>query len=1441
VAVVSVALALLAHRVAAPWLVDRASFLPLYGAVAVTAVLGGWRPGAAATALGVVLALALLVPPEGALVGKSAADVARVALFGALAGGLCWLGGSAHDARRRLGAERRRREREQDGRHEAQERVDLAVQATGLGVWRADHRAGLVEWCGRCREIFGLPGAGRITPEMILERIHPDDRDLVVRATELSLDPERGGPFSVEHRVVRPDGEVRWVSAFGRELPGGQAAGGGPRIHTGVLVDVTDRKRTEDRLRAGDERFRLAADAVDGIVYEYDFATGRVERSRGLFEVAGYRPEEAPPTADWWVGLIHPDDVDRTLQTFAAARGHDRTLVEYRVRHRDGRWLHVEDRAVVLRDAAGRPERIVGCTINVTERKGAEERLRYSEELHRIGFDQSPTGMVHVGPDGRFLRVNPAYCDITGYAADELLRMRVTDLTHPDDRAGDAALIDPYLAGASPTYANEKRYVRKDGGVRRVAVTARMVTDAEGRPLHSLAVIRDVTDQRRTEDRLRLAVEVAGLGVLAIDYDADTATPDATAAALFGLEPGVAVSRSQVHARFHPDDRDEVERRMRGCLDPGGDGGFAMEHRVVLPDGTTRWLRVRKQVVFAGEAGGARRPASGVLAAVDVTALKEAEEALRASERRLAAVLDRLPIGVGLMGPDGRMALLNPAMGRFVPGRVPSLDPERRERWRTWAPDGTPVEPRDWPAQRAMRGEAVFPGVEFRFTGDDGRDVWASVAATPLPDAEGAVAGAVVVVQDIDQRKQAERLLAGQRHVLEMVAAGRPLAEVLAATCRVIEEQEPGLLCSVLLPDEGRRQIGMAVAPGLPDDHVRGLVGLPIGPPFSGSCAEALSGGGVVVVPDVAADRRYAPEWRALLDARGLRACQSVPVAGSDGTVLASFAMYRREPVDPAPSSAGLTATATHLVGIAVEREQAERRLRASEEEFRTLADHMSQFAWMADGTGSVYWYNRRWYEYTGTTPDQMQGWGWKSVHHPDHVERVARRLQHSWDTGEPWEDTFPLRGADGSYRWFLSRAVPVRDEAGRIVRWLGTNTDVTEQRDLERALQEADRRKDEFLATLAHELRNPLAPIRNALQLMKLAGGDAAALETSRSMMERQVGQMRRLVDDLMDVSRIGQGKIVLQRTRLRLADAVQDAVEIARPLIAERGHDLVLDLPAEPVHVDGDRTRLAQVFGNLLNNAAKYTEEGGRIRVAAARRGADLVVHVEDNGVGIPAPMLPRVFDIFTQVDRSLERSQGGLGIGLSLVKRLVEMHGGSIEAHSDGPGRGSRFVVHLPAAEAPAAAESPNGTGGAADAAPARRRILVADDNRDGANSLARVLRLMGNDTRTAFDGQEAVEVGAAFRPDVILMDIGMPRLNGYDACRRIREEPWGRDAVIVACTGWGQDQDRRQAQEAGFDTHMVKPVEPAALAKLLADLGPPAAEADRGRAAPVDAPG
>jgi CheY-like chemotaxis protein len=369
--------------------------------------------------------------------------------------------------------------------------------------------------------------------------------------------------------------------------------------------------------------------------------------------------------------------------------------------------------------------------------------------------------------------------------------------------------------------------------------------------------------------------------------------------------------------------------------------------------------------------------------------------------------------------------------------------------------------------------------------------------------------------------------------------------------------------------------------------------------------------------------------------------------------------------------------------------------------------------------------------------------------------------------------------------------------------------------------LAEADRQKNEFLAMLAHELRNPLAPMRNALHLMKMPGADGPTVNQARDMMERQMHQLVRLVDDLLDVSRIIRGKIELRKEPVDLTVAISRAVETAHPVVESQGHQLTVSFPEQAVWVEGDLIRLSQVIANLLTNAAKYTEKAGHISVKLEREGEDAVLRVRDTGVGIPPELQSRIFDLFLQGDRSLARSQGGLGIGLTLVKRLVEMHGGSVTVASSGAGQGSEFTIRLyalPEGQSSDALGAPGMRPHVTDAL--RKRVLVVDDNVDAAESIAMILRLSGYDVRCVYDGPSVLKAAKSYRPDVVVLDIGLPGLSGYDVARELREQPEFRRTPLVAVTGYGQEEDRRRSQEAGFDYHLTKPVDPEVLQAFVA---------------------
>jgi PAS domain S-box-containing protein len=534
---------------------------------------------------------------------------------------------------------------------------------------------------------------------------------------------------------------------------------------------------------------------------------------------------------------------------------------------------------------------------------------------------------------------------------------------------------------------------------------------------------------------------------------------------------------------------------------------------------------------------------------------------------------------------------------------------------------------------------------------------------------------------------------------------------------------------------------------------------------------------------------------------------------GSQRTVLSY--------VTPVHDSGGkLVAATAVLVDVtqhAQARDAAKAALRASEASFRAFFDSKAIGVVQVDAGGLFARVNDRYCELTGYSRAELLKMRPFDLDHPDdreadqeHVRRVIEDPSGVYQTDKRYVRK------DGTIGWVHVAANMLRDEQGRTTQSAAVALDISERKRAEQALQEADRAKDEFLATLAHELRNPLAPLKNAAELLR---HPAAKPAWCRDVIERQVNHLARLIDDLLDVSRIARDKLELRKQPVEIADVIRSAVEASRPMIESCGQTLLVVPLPERIHVDGDHIRLTQVLTNLLTNAAKFSQGAGAIRLSGARDGGHVAISVADSGIGITKDELPRVFDRFYQSQRRSARFLGGLGIGLSLVRRLVELHGGSVEARSEGPGRGSEFVIRLPITAAPAADSAGSADATLAPASGTRKRILIVDDNADGADSLGRLLESLGHEAAMEYDGHAALERAETFAADVVLLDLGMPGLDGFEICRRLRASAAAHRPRIVAMTGWGREGDRARTAAAGFDAHLVKPVDLTALARLL----------------------
>ena len=726
----------------------------------------------------------------------------------------------------------------------------------------------------------------------------------------------------------------------------------------------------------------------------------------------------------------------------------------------------------------------------------------------------------------------------------------------------------------------------------------------------------------QAEEHLRVTLQSIGDGVICTDADGRVTFLNPVAAQLTGWREDEADGKPllDVFTIVNENSRLSVENPALRALNEGVIVGLANHTILIARDGTERPID-DSAAPIRNKVG---RVIGSVLIFRDITERYRAEAENRDARQQVATTLESITDGFMRLDRDWRVVYVNDEAERI--NQLPRSETLGKTLWKLFpAVVGTILE------IEFRRAVAEQVTVEFE-NHYEPWDQWYSLKGYPTPGG-----GLTVYMRDITDWKRAEDDLARlaaeserQRRLYEAVLTNTPdFAYVFDLNHRFIYANH------ALLKTWGRTW-----------DEAIGKNCLELG---------------------------YEP-WHAAMHDREIEhvIASKQPIRGEvsfNGTNGQRQYDYTFVPV------IGVNGEVEAVAGTA--RDVTERK--QSEEQFRALAESITQLAWTAKPDGHIFWYNRRWFDYTGTTFEQMEGWGWQSVHDPAELPKVLERWKESIATGERFDMVFPLKDKDGVFRPFLTRIEPVKDDEGRVLQWVGTNTDISDAKRVEEELRrltaelsEADHRKDEFLATLAHELRNPLAPIRNGLELMRLSGSDPTTVEEARSMIERQLAQMVRLVDDLMDVSRISRGKIELRKERLSLNAVLTNAIETSRPLIDEMGHELTVTLPKHPVEVEADLTRLAQVFMNLLNNAAKYSQRGGQIWLTAESHGCDVTVSIKDTGIGIAADQLPHIFEMFSQVEHSLEKSQGGLGIGLSLAKQLVEMHGGKIEVRSEGPGK-------------------------------------------------------------------------------------------------------------------------------------------------------------------------
>ena len=1345
-------------------------------------------------------------------------------------------------------------------------------------------------------------------------------RSLVLGALQLHFNDSDRVVCRTEGTVIRPKKEGSAAVVLLRLLPKESAAGKFIALNQRVDElgrEVQRRKWAEVEARKQEEWLQVTLHSIgDGVICTD--AHGRVTIMNPVAEVlTGWTLEAAQGRPLESVFVILDEQTQEPVESpveqvlrdgVIVGLGNHTVLIAS-----DGTRRPIDDSAAPIRGESGEMLGVVLIFRDVTAQRRAVQDLQASEARKSAILETALDCVITMDHSGNIVDFNPAAEQTFGWPSAQVIGRPLADLIIPESlREQHREGLERYFeTGQSRILGRRLELPALHANGTEFPVELAITRIAANGPPMFTAYLRDITEHRRTEQRR--AIRLAATHVLNVAAGRDDGASGILQAVCENLGWDVGYFWTVNHSEtalvcaqgWHRSDLTvtEFEAATFGRTFEMGEG--LPGH--VWSTGRPHWLLdVLVEAGFPRAASAAmydlhsafacpvvvgdrtlgviefftkriQEPDADLLEMMGTVAgnfgqfleRKQSEERVRQSEQELADFFDNATIGLHWVGPDGRILRANRAELELLG--------YRREEYvgRSVADFHADEEVIRDILERLRAGEELheYPA---RLRCKDGSIKHVLIGSSAL-FRDGEFVHTRCFTQDVTALRRGEAVLAEQKRVLELVATGAALPDVLDAVCEVVERHsEQSIVATVLLLDSDGKRLRSVAGLRAPPGYAQAVDGVEIGPRV-GSCGTAAYRAEPVIVEDIATDPLWA-DFRDLALGHGLRACWSTPIFSSRGKVLGTFAVYYPTPGRPSPEELRLVEVLTRTSTIAIERVRAADALRRSEQTARFLADASSALSVLVDFDSTLQ-------RVSSLAVPSFSDWATVDLIEADgslrrvsvsHVDPTKVQLAHAIHRRFPPDPEAP-HGVWHVLRTGKSELVPeltddllleiVKDEELRnILRELGLKsyiavplivrskslgvitfinaesdhrydqTDLAVAEDLAnrasiaienaqlyRELQDADRRKDEFLATLAHELRNPLAPIRNGLQVLRLSDSRGTIVDEARSMMERQLTQMVRLVDDLLDVSRITRNKLDLKKQTVTLEAVVQSAVETSRPVIEEAGHTLTLSLPPEPVSLDADLTRLAQVFSNLLNNSAKYTEPGGRISLTVHVNGKEVAVKVRDNGLGIPAEALPRLFQIFSQVERHMERAQGGLGIGLTLVKRIAEMHGGTVEARSAGPGKGSEFTVRLPVLSYELCPQR-TAAGNSAEvddrnATTARQRILIVDDNRDSATTLGMMLKLMGNETQTAHDGLAAVEAAEQFRPDLILLDIGLPKLNGYDACRRIRQQTWAKHIVIVALTGWGQEEDRRRSQEAGFDHHLVKPVEMADLQMLL----------------------